>query len=142
MKVYPNDPCPCGSGKKYKKCCMKKEVKQTGCIGNLKVYSAEPDADFYINTRGAVVYKDESKQPVLELSEGSTKKNVLSVGVIQSGRPIANIQEEEGVICYILPDWYASWCQTCVGMAMNGVNIFPAEVIFSSIDGVYSVDVL
>lgn len=20
-KVYPNDPCPCGSGKKYKKCC-------------------------------------------------------------------------------------------------------------------------
>ena len=21
MKVYPNDPCPCGSGKKYKNCC-------------------------------------------------------------------------------------------------------------------------
>ena len=25
-KVYPNDPCPCGSGKKYKQCCMKKKV--------------------------------------------------------------------------------------------------------------------
>lgn len=24
-KVYPNDPCPCGSGKKYKKCCGKKK---------------------------------------------------------------------------------------------------------------------
>ena len=24
QKVYPNDPCPCGSGKKYKKCCMNK----------------------------------------------------------------------------------------------------------------------
>ena len=24
-KVYPNDPCPCGSGKKYKKCCKMKE---------------------------------------------------------------------------------------------------------------------
>lgn len=24
MKVYPNDPCPCGSGVKYKKCCGKK----------------------------------------------------------------------------------------------------------------------
>ena len=24
-KVYPNDPCPCGSGKKYKKCCGKDE---------------------------------------------------------------------------------------------------------------------
>lgn len=23
-KVYPNDPCPCGSGRKYKKCCGKK----------------------------------------------------------------------------------------------------------------------
>ena len=23
-KVYPNDPCPCGSGKKYKNCCGKK----------------------------------------------------------------------------------------------------------------------
>lgn len=20
-KIYPNKPCPCGSGKKYKKCC-------------------------------------------------------------------------------------------------------------------------
>ena len=24
QKVYPNDPCPCGSGKKYKKCCGRK----------------------------------------------------------------------------------------------------------------------
>jgi len=23
-KIYPNDPCPCGSGKKYKHCCQKK----------------------------------------------------------------------------------------------------------------------
>ena len=23
-KIQPNDPCPCGSGKKYKFCCMKK----------------------------------------------------------------------------------------------------------------------
>lgn len=23
-KVYPNDPCPCGSGKKFKKCCGRK----------------------------------------------------------------------------------------------------------------------
>ena len=25
-KVYPNDPCPCGSGKKYKKCCGRKQA--------------------------------------------------------------------------------------------------------------------
>ncbi|MEQ3404529.1 SEC-C metal-binding domain-containing protein [Dorea formicigenerans] len=23
--MYPNDPCPCGSGKKYKKCCGRKQ---------------------------------------------------------------------------------------------------------------------
>ena len=28
-KVGPNDPCPCGSGKKYKKCCMQKD-KEAG----------------------------------------------------------------------------------------------------------------
>ena len=26
-KVYPNDPCPCGSGKKYKQCCGRKLIK-------------------------------------------------------------------------------------------------------------------
>lgn len=24
-KIGRNDPCPCGSGKKYKKCCMRKD---------------------------------------------------------------------------------------------------------------------
>ena len=24
-KIYPNDPCPCGSGKKYKQCCGRKK---------------------------------------------------------------------------------------------------------------------
>ena len=25
-KIYPNDPCPCGSGKKYKQCCGRKQA--------------------------------------------------------------------------------------------------------------------
>ena len=28
-KAGPNDPCPCGSGRKYKKCCMQKD-KESG----------------------------------------------------------------------------------------------------------------
>jgi preprotein translocase subunit SecA len=27
VKIGRNDPCPCGSGKKYKKCCMSKETE-------------------------------------------------------------------------------------------------------------------
>jgi hypothetical protein len=30
MKPQRNDPCPCGSGKKYKKCCLPKEREQNG----------------------------------------------------------------------------------------------------------------
>ncbi len=26
VKIWRNDPCPCGSGKKYKRCCMKKKA--------------------------------------------------------------------------------------------------------------------
>ncbi len=25
-KIYPNDSCPCGSGKKYKKCCGRHDM--------------------------------------------------------------------------------------------------------------------
>ena len=28
VKIGPNDPCPCGSGKKYKKCCRDKDLAQ------------------------------------------------------------------------------------------------------------------
>ena len=27
QKIYPNDPCPCGSGKKYKKCCGRRSMR-------------------------------------------------------------------------------------------------------------------
>ena len=33
-KVGRNDPCPCGSGKKYKKCCMETESKVADCFGD------------------------------------------------------------------------------------------------------------
>lgn len=28
MKIGRNEPCPCNSGKKYKKCCMRKTEEQ------------------------------------------------------------------------------------------------------------------
>ncbi|MED4986482.1 SEC-C metal-binding domain-containing protein, partial [Geobacillus stearothermophilus] len=28
MAIGRNDPCPCGSGKKYKKCCMNKQQER------------------------------------------------------------------------------------------------------------------
>lgn len=41
-KIYPNDPCPCGSGKKYKKCCGKNaangDSSDTAANERLSVY--------------------------------------------------------------------------------------------------------
>lgn len=34
-KVGRNDPCPCGSGKKYKKCCEQKNAIQRRTFSNL-----------------------------------------------------------------------------------------------------------
>ena len=36
-KIYPNDPCPCGSGKKYKQCCGRKIVYFLQIIIKMKV---------------------------------------------------------------------------------------------------------
>lgn len=142
MKIYPNDLCPCGSGKKYKKCCMNSKVKQIGMIGALPVDNVDKNADFIVNRKGAVVFKDESKQPVLDISEGSVIKTVLSVGFSGTHKPMVTIQEDNGAICYILPNWYLNWCQTCVSMSMNGMNLFPSDVVFSLNDGKYSADIL
>ena len=129
--VYPNDPCPCGSGRKYQNCCMRSNDAVIGRIGAIPIYGTETAAYFTVNTRGAVVFKDESKQPVLEIPEGSTKKYVLSVGLSGSRKPIATIQDQEGAVCYILPDWYKDWCETCMAMSVSGMKMFPSNVTFS-----------
>lgn len=138
MKVYPNDLCPCGSGIKYKHCCMKKSLK----MGSLHVHKPEKDAKFIVNSRGAVVFMDESKQPVLEIPEGSITKRVLSVGVSPNNTPVITVQEGDGVICYLLPKLYESWCRTCVAMTMNGMDLFPSDVEFSFNHGKYAADIL
>lgn len=35
-KVGRNDPCPCGSGKKYKSCCLSKEQQKKSPLGGRK----------------------------------------------------------------------------------------------------------
>lgn len=35
-KVGRNDPCPCGSGKKYKSCCLQKQQQKVSSLGGRK----------------------------------------------------------------------------------------------------------
>ena len=48
MKIGRNDQCHCGSGKKYKKCCMDKENIKTAQPGTLRFsYSMKEGEDFH-----------------------------------------------------------------------------------------------
>jgi hypothetical protein len=45
-KIGRNDPCPCGSGKKYKKCCLGNEMHPTGTLAKaMPEFSPSPPAD-------------------------------------------------------------------------------------------------
>lgn len=45
MKVGRNDPCPCGSGKKYKHCCYAKDSVKQEADPEVEVESAEAQSD-------------------------------------------------------------------------------------------------
>ena len=73
-----NDPCPCGSGKKYKKCCLKKEQQPPETfsskfpIGTLALYGPDDKRTMKIV---ASVIKREGAEPVLERWVGSNVKD-------------------------------------------------------------------
>ncbi|UCH82539.1 MAG: SEC-C domain-containing protein, partial [Nitrospiraceae bacterium] len=41
MQTGRNDPCPCGSGKKYKKCCLSKTYKERGREDSIRSKSVQ-----------------------------------------------------------------------------------------------------
>lgn len=102
----------------------------------------DDDKDYYFNQRGAKVYKDIKKQPPLPLYEGENRFYVLSVGFVKKGIPVVTITENGEAVCYRLPEAYADWAMTVVGMASRGESFFPEDVIFLLKNGKYYVDIL
>lgn len=43
LKIGRNDPCPCGSGKKYKKCCLYKATSPVASLGRRKLRRVESE---------------------------------------------------------------------------------------------------
>jgi hypothetical protein len=56
MKIGRNDPCPCGSGKKYKKCCGAKGTTQFELPEDLR--TGTPLDEYRILLRGVAMYYD------------------------------------------------------------------------------------
>jgi hypothetical protein len=73
-----NDPCPCGSGKKYKKCCLKKERYEPDTftskfpVGTVALYGPDDKTTTKI---AASVFKREGAEPILKRWVGSNVKN-------------------------------------------------------------------
>ena len=87
--------------------------------------------DFFLNQRGAKVFCDESRQPLLPIKRGRNVYNVLSSGFGNTGTPMVTIESGEETVCYRLPQEYWEWAMTMVGCANMGENLVPGEVIFS-----------
>ena len=100
------------------------------------------DEESYLNQRGGKVYFDSRKQPLLPLHEGSRILDVLSVGIDRKFTPIVTIQENGEAECFRLPNELSGWVYSVVGMATDGINFFPAKVIFSNINGRYYANIL
>ena len=102
----------------------------------------ENNGDCFLNRRGAKVYYDITKQPILQIVEGSQTEMVLSVGMGKLGIPLITISKEENPICYRLPEELREWVYTVIGMANMGENLFPSKVVFSKRKNRYYADIL
>lgn len=102
----------------------------------------EDDKDYFRNQRGAKVYKNIEKQPMLPILKGQNCFFVLSVGLSKQGIPLVTILQNDEPVCYRLPKEYDEWARTVIGMANIGESFFPENVLFSLIDGKYYADIL
>ena len=100
------------------------------------------DEEYFLNRRGAKVYFDITKQPILQIAEGSQTEMVLSVGMDKSGIPLITISNDGNPICYRLPEELSDWAYTAIGMANMGENLFPSQVVFTKEKKRYFADIL
>src|SRR5438128_8386281 len=79
MIISRNDPCPCGSGNKYKKCCMPKSIKEDGLIPITSEIQEilDRENDRFKAIMGRDISGDDPIMPLtLGMSESEYKRNV------------------------------------------------------------------
>jgi hypothetical protein len=100
-KIGRNDPCPCGSGKKYKKCCMEKDEKEKVIPfpGPMRGFSEENLRRY----RDAMERWDESSGPRPSFNEFMGRPNIATGTVrelqeLVQGRNFASKAELEAFV--------------------------------------------
>ena len=82
VKISPNAPCPCGSGKKYKKCCRIIEEAKTAQLTRSECVL------FYETWYGLLGYVNEQKKVVNITKIMSAKPNLLGSGYLADLRDV------------------------------------------------------
>ncbi len=103
---------------------------------------SEREREYFLNQRGAKVYWDLEKQPILPIGSNGTKYTVFSVSVDRSGIPLVTVDFKGKAICYRIPIGLSEWAETVVGFAVAGEKLFPTDVIFTERNGRYFADIL
>lgn len=97
--------------------------------------------DYFLNQRGAKIYFDIARQPMLEFKNGQRICDVLAVGLSKEMVPTITVTEgaDEPIKCYRIPTELSEWAMTLVGFADRGENLFPSKVVFTkTADGCYA----
>lgn len=84
MKVGRNDPCPCGSGKKYKKCCLRKTDEQRL-------------AEAIVNSN-TITKKERYIKQCLHPNQDECRGGIIKAHAIQNNRILRRIAENGHVI--------------------------------------------
>ena len=103
---------------------------------------ANDESESFSNQRGAKVYYDSERQPMLPISEGKNVYTVLSAGFDRENNPLVTISEDGKPVCYKLPKPYFEWCSQLVYSSWTGEKILPSAVSFELDNGEYSAKVI
>ena len=98
--------------------------------------------EYYLNQRGARIYYDIRKQPLLPIPNGRIQYNVLSVGFDRNRIPLITIDKRGTCECYRMPQQLFEWSLTMLALANAGENPFPSKVIFTKQNNRYFAEVL
>ena len=105
-------------------------------------FIGDNNCDYFINDRGAAVYYDEEKQPLLYIDFDEKIYEVLSVGVIKNHAPLITIKENETAACYRLPNELLDWAIDVVALSNIGGKFFPATMAFSLNNEKYNIRII
>lgn len=103
-KLGRNEPCHCGSGKKYKKCCLDKDIEETG--KPMKMPELWGEGCF-----------------AESISPGEVEEKKRTISMKHDEEMIFNCKECDAKISAHNKDWHAGMCDSCFNKKFDKSNI-------------------